>query len=666
MSMVFRELKLLNWIPYCGDQTLRFNEDNQFVNMTLIRGQNKGGKSAIIRAIKWVLYGDTGDISEYQRPLEILNRDAKNNGEYKFMVGFILDHDGKRIQITRTMEPNEGISVPKDKDFQTTLTIQENKKWISGDSVDQYIKEMLPQNISDFFLFDGELLQQYKGLTAETASAKKLKNQIEKVIKTPYIRGALEDLRAIKRGYLKKVMDRTDDKQLELLLSKIRELSLKEDEFSRDLKELEENIETEREKVKRINSDLANFDEMAETMNDLSLARSKATFVENELATIKETIRSQTSSAWFNLASTFIKSKRCELQRELEDLTKFIDENRINSALSSLYERTHRQCELCGSDLTEKEHAYIRDKINKVSLKDTGPAENKLKEVQKLLNRISSTDNFVLLREQPDKFLDYSEQLSEHYIEIENLEKKCNQSEERDIKNLIKEQTACNHEIKALEDSIDRIQKELEGPAERAGDLYTQDGLLESKKQCENLLEKLQKDKPVFDRNQKLLEICNQAEKTLDATLEKLIFRVKGEIEEFANEIYQSITVEKSQTRLKINDGFGLDVLDANGEAITTSSAGNQIVALSLLCGLKKATGLRGPLLIDTPFARVDLEHRQSMLNSYADMTDQIILLVHSGEIDENSELEQSIAKNVGARYLIKKESDTSSYLERL
>jgi DNA sulfur modification protein DndD len=126
------------------------------------------------------------------------------------------------------------------------------------------------------------------------------------------------------------------------------------------------------------------------------------------------------------------------------------------------------------------------------------------------------------------------------------------------------------------------------------------------------------------------------------------------------------MTVETSLTSLKINEGFGLDVLDANNEKITTSSAGNQIVAMSLLYGLKKATGLNGPLLIDTPFARVDLEHRQSMLNSYAEMTDQIILLVHSGEISEGGNLEKSIAKNIGARYSINKESDTNSLLIRI
>ena len=95
MSMIFRELIVFNWIPYLGNQTIHFNDSVELMNITMIRGQNKGGKSAIIRAIKWALYGDTGDVNEYKKPLDLLNRDAKNNGNFQFSVSFILENNGK-------------------------------------------------------------------------------------------------------------------------------------------------------------------------------------------------------------------------------------------------------------------------------------------------------------------------------------------------------------------------------------------------------------------------------------------------------------------------------------------------------------------------------------------------------------------------------------------
>ena len=656
MSMTFVELKLTNWIPYFGDQTLKFNSVHDVMNMSLIRGQNKGGKSAIIRAIKWVLYGDTGDVSEYQRPLELLNRDAKNNGDFKYSVCFILDNEGKRVEITRTMSVSGGISTAKDTDFNEELTIKVDRNYLFGDEMEGYVKKMLPRDISDFFLFDGEMLQQYKGLATSTTAAKKLKTQIEKVIKTPYIKAARDDMSAIKRDLLKAVKDRTDDKQIGLLLTKLEDLSIKEEEHSNSLELLENDVQTEEEEIKKIESNLRNYEEMIEITRALEVVKKRVTHTEHNIENAKNNMKLISSNAWTYLASTFIESRRFDLEKKGNELSKFIDENRTNDVLNTLYKESMSHCNLCNGELTPAQKLYIESKLHEYSTENTADAEAELKDIQQLLNKISNTDDLEMLRKQPNSYYSNIEQLHEYNIEIENLNKQANSSEQKDILDLMQQKANCENEKKQLNESIENIFNELNGP----------EGIRKNKTDVEILYSKLQKDKPIYDRNQSLLELCTKVERTLSETLENLIYQVREEIEEYANEMYSKMTVETSLTSLKINEGFGLDVLDANNEKITTSSAGNQIVAMSLLYGLKKATGLNGPLLIDTPFARVDLEHRQSMLNSYAEMTDQIILLVHSGEISEGGNLEKSIAKNIGARYSINKESDTNSLLIRI
>jgi len=656
MSMTFVELKLTNWIPYFGDQTLKFNSVHDVMNMSLIRGQNKGGKSAIIRAIKWVLYGDTGDVSEYQRPLELLNRDAKNNGDFKYSVCFILDNEGKRVEITRTMSVSGGISTAKDTDFNEELTIKVDRNYLFGDEMEGYVKKMLPRDISDFFLFDGEMLQQYKGLATSTTAAKKLKTQIEKVIKTPYIKAARDDMSAIKRDLLKAVKDRTDDKQIGLLLTKLEDLSIKEEEHSNSLELLENDVQTEEEEIKKIESNLRNYEEMIEITRALEVVKKRVTHTEHNIENAKNNMKLISSNAWTYLASTFIESRRSDLEKKGNELSKFIDENRTNDVLNTLYKESMSHCNLCNGELTPAQKLYIESKLHEYSTENTADAEAELKDIQQLLNKISNTDDLEMLRKQPDSYYSNIEQLHEYNIEIENLNKQANSSEQKDILDLMQQKANCENEKKQLNESIENIFNELNGP----------EGIRKNKTDVETLYSKLQKDKPIYDRNQSLLELCAKVERTLSETLENLIYQVREEIEEYANEMYSKMTVETSLTSLKINEGFGLDVLDANNEKITTSSAGNQIVAMSLLYGLKKATGLNGPLLIDTPFARVDLEHRQSMLNSYAEMTDQIILLVHSGEISEGGSLEKSIAQNIGARYSINKESDTNSLLIRI
>ncbi|MDA8598219.1 AAA family ATPase [Porticoccaceae bacterium] len=667
MSMVFRELSVFNWIPYLGNQKINFNSPDELMNITMIRGQNKGGKSAIIRAVKWALYGDTGDVNEYKKPLDMLNRDAKNNGNFQFSVCFVLENNGKRIEVTRTMKATDGISSPKNSDFVLTFSIKEGNTWIFGDALDKYVREMLSSDISDFFLFDGEMLQQYKGLSTDTTSAKKLRDQIEKVIKTPYIKTARDDLKIIRRELLQKVGDGTDDRQLQLLYTGLRELGEHEEKYESTLTELTESIASEKEILKGIDSDLASHSEMMETMRDLESIDNKVTHIKSELDNTKDILKSQGSNAWTYLASCFIGSKKIHLEREERELSGFIDENRTRDILNILYKESSHHCKLCDVVLSAEQKLAIKNKLSAYSSQDTAVAERKLKDIRKLLNKISSSDDLATLRRQPKKFYDNVDKLQGYEVEIENLKRQTNSSEQSDIKDLLDKQVECTQEIRELEDSVGRCNQELTGPNATKGQaLYGPEGIQQTKKKREDLLNKLQKDKPIHDKNQMLLDLCTSAEKVLSDTLERLIQEVRKEIETFANEIYGKMTVEKSGTSLKINESFGLDVLDVNGERITTSSAGNQIVALSLLYGLKQATGLKGPLLIDTPFARVDLEHRQSMLNSYAEMTDQIILLVHSGEIREGGELELSIAKNIGSRYTIQKESDTNSTLLRV
>ena len=92
-----------------------------------------------------------------------------------------------------------------------------------------------------------------------------------------------------------------------------------------------------------------------------------------------------------------------------------------------------------------------------------------------------------------------------------------------------------------------------------------------------------------------------------------------------------------------------------------TSAAGNLFVALALISALKDSTGIKGPMMIDTPLARVDLEGREKVLQEFPRMSDQCMILVHSGEVEEKSNLDKILSKSVGKYYEIKKISDDES-----
>lgn len=67
---------------------------------------------------------------------------------------------------------------------------------------------------------------------------------------------------------------------------------------------------------------------------------------------------------------------------------------------------------------------------------------------------------------------------------------------------------------------------------------------------------------------------------------------------------------------------------------MTGRSAGQeQVVALSLIAALNRNATRRATVVMDTPFGRLDPDHRAKVLAFASELADQVFLLVHGGEV---------------------------------
>ena len=67
---------------------------------------------------------------------------------------------------------------------------------------------------------------------------------------------------------------------------------------------------------------------------------------------------------------------------------------------------------------------------------------------------------------------------------------------------------------------------------------------------------------------------------------------------------------------------------------------------------------------MDTPFGRLDLQHRDNILKYLPTVTSQFVLLVHSGEIRPETDL-AAIKPRIGAVYSIDEVTPTHSTIVR-
>ena len=207
----------------------------------------------------------------------------------------------------------------------------------------------------------------------------------------------------------------------------------------------------------------------------------------------------------------------------------------------------------------------------------------------------------------------------------------------------LKEETSLQTDINTRRDDVKKIKADL------AVNQKTIEGLSQTRSQRSTI---------------KAL-LCSQMEKIFSRSIERLRDRLRQTVEQRANEAFRQLTTQKSYRGLEINQNYGLSIVDDLNRHVTVRSAGaEQIVALSLIDGLNRTGRAAGPVVMDTPFGRLDPNHRDNILTYMPTVTSQFVLLVHRGEIRPETDL-VSIAPRIGAVYQIKEINSRHSVLER-
>lgn len=133
----------------------------------------------------------------------------------------------------------------------------------------------------------------------------------------------------------------------------------------------------------------------------------------------------------------------------------------------------------------------------------------------------------------------------------------------------------------------------------------------------------------------KKVEICAALHQLFTDGIAAYRDKLKTEVERDATELFCNISSDPDYIALKINDNYGLSIQHRSGEIIPFRSAGfEHIVALSLIGALHKNAPLSGPIIMDSPFGRLDPTHKKNITRALPLMSDQIILLAYTDEID--------------------------------
>ena len=155
--MLLQKIVLNNFRQYYGKQVIEFSQ-SRTKNVTVIHGENGSGKTALLHAFIWCLYGDL----DLPNPDSICNEHAANQlsvGEQlTASVTIEFEAFSKKYFLTRSVkvEKKGEDSVHKYEDEINLEYIDIDGRSNSIKNQSQEINYVLPKELRSYFFFDGE------------------------------------------------------------------------------------------------------------------------------------------------------------------------------------------------------------------------------------------------------------------------------------------------------------------------------------------------------------------------------------------------------------------------------------------------------------------------------------------------------------------------------
>ena len=257
--MKLHSLTARNFMPFKGEMELTFPQD-EHRNVMIVFGDNMRGKTSILNAVRWAFYGEA--LGRHSRPIplqEIVNKDAALADDWRVEVHVKFDANGRTYDLRRVAQRRSLVLTPsKPDDFTRSIHLASDGSVISGDQVETEIGLIAPQQISRFFLFDGELLQEYETLLIEdNQQGRQIKEAIEQVLGVPALTNGRVDIQTIlKQAQKRQNADLKQITGLEKQAERLAGLTARRDAIDGDLEDLNTRLKKVREERLALDDEL--------------------------------------------------------------------------------------------------------------------------------------------------------------------------------------------------------------------------------------------------------------------------------------------------------------------------------------------------------------------------------------------------------------------------
>jgi len=625
--MLIQYIKLRNFRQYHQEQMIEFSK-SPTRNVTVIHGENGSGKTALLNAFSWCLYGilnlpnETNIINEHA--MAIANEEVEGSVTINFL------ESGKEYTVTRK------VRAKKAKDGKITYfepEVQVNYiekgglfKTVNNPTVE--LNRILPEDLRTYFFFDGERID---NLSKESGT-----EDVKKAIKNIMGLEILE--RAITHTEKARVKFRNELKKYgnSLIIKLIEELDKLEGQRE-DLKEQEilqkNNLITLDKQIIEVEIRLKQIEGAKQLQFQRDSKQAERIDIQKAINETRRSLQEKMSKFGYLAFSYSAIQKADSILKNNGggDTLTGVSRVFIDEIISK------GEC-ICGSTLNSNpihlEHLQLlKEKLN-------------LNNYQK--NIYDMVGNLTVVKERKSNLISELKTLKKNeVIEIQKVNRLAEELDEISSKLTGKE----SEEIVELENKRVTLVNQKSLAERRIGVIENE---IEIVKKSINEKSNEQKKYQVLEEKGLLTQIRMDALQQLESVMQEILKvrekLVKSQLQERITKVYSQFLRKGYQVQLA--DNYELNVLNENNNIVGMSQGERQITSLSFIGAIvdiarehyrdQKVEFDEGgiyPLVMDSPFGALDSNHRERIANGIHQLADQVVVIVSTsqwrGEVSE-------------------------------
>ena len=573
---------------------------------------NGRGKTTFLEAVLLALYGKNSfaylesTYKSYGRYLNAHVNRADQSMQTYVELEFDLDKSNyivRRAWRGDQKRTDENITVFKDGEKNDFLT----QNWA------MFIENVLPSGLSNFFFFDGEKIASI----AEDDTSEQMKESIKSMLGISKLDHLENDLNRIIKQLGKETTSDKDMKQLESLKEKRNEARKSLEELDHDISDTRDKIEKTTKKLEELeNQYIAVGGDIIKNRQELYTKRLSLKTQEQQNA--YKLVEAAASDLPLLMVSDLLKNAAKEAEKEnnqrhlrqtinkvgqmysqydakSDDIEKFLDylESSVDTSnCKPIY------------NLSDASLIHLKNLLEMQIITDKAETQAALKQKSMIIKKLNEIDSYLSVEIN-------EKEINEIYAKIKDTE-----------------QTK-----RALELQLEKM---LASRSSKNGEALHSN--TEFSKFVESILDKLEMN----DDADRIMKYANQAIKIIQVYKVRLQELKLGRLAETMTNCYKRLANKKNMIQEISMNTTTLDLIyyNAEGEMVDKSSlsAGEkQLMVVSLLWSLAICSKKKLPVIIDSPLARLDSDHRSSLVTSYfPNASEQTIILSTDSEIDKH------------------------------